>query len=86
MTLSQYPFCQGEARAVTTGLRPRLSALVLKLVSPIDPITIPDQESDVRIPRRRLCESLSRPLSGRVRGDSELKDSAPREIQNHEDE
>jgi hypothetical protein len=30
-----------------------------KLVSPIDPITIPDEESDVRIPRQR-CASACR--------------------------
>lgn len=68
---------------MTTGLSPRLRCSVPKLV-PVNPITIPDQKPDVRIPGQCLREALSRPLSSRVRRYSELQDSAPREIEHDE--
>ena len=41
---------------------------------------IPPMHSAVRIAGQRLRESLSRPLSSRIRGYSELQNAAPREI------
>jgi hypothetical protein len=53
-------------------------------IRPIDPITIPDDESRRGVPRPRLAELLRGPRRGRMRRDVHVDDAASVVRQHHE--